>query len=37
MESTAFLNVKRRVIMRTERGKYVVKTDKGLAYGPKAK
>ena len=37
MESTAFLNVKRRVIMRTERGKYVVKTDKGLKYAPKAK
>ena len=31
------MNVKRRVIMRTERGKYVVKTDKGLKYAPKAK
>ena len=37
MESTAFMNVKRRVIMRTARGKYVVKTDKGLKYAPKAK
>ncbi len=37
MESTAFLNVKRRVIMRTDRGAFVVKTDKGLAYNPKAK
>jgi hypothetical protein len=37
MESTAFLNVKRRVIMKTDRGKYVVKTDKGLKYAPKAK
>ncbi len=37
MESTAFMNMKRRVIMRTDRGAYVVKTDKGLAYNPKAK
>lgn len=37
LESTDFLNVKRRVIMKTSTGKYVVKTDKGLKYGPKAK
>ena len=37
MESTAFMNVKRRVIMKTDRGKYVVMTDKGTKYNPKAK
>ena len=37
MESTAFSNVKRRVIMKTSSGAYVVKTDKGLKYRPKAK
>jgi hypothetical protein len=37
MESTNFMNVKRRVIMKTARGKYVVKTEKGLKYAPKAK
>jgi hypothetical protein len=31
------MNVKRRVIYKTARGKYVVKTDKGLKYAPKAK
>ena len=34
---TAFANVKRRVIYKTAQGKYVVKTDKGLKYAPKAK
>ena len=34
---TNFMNMKRRVIMMTGTGKYVVKTDKGLKYGPKAK
>ena len=37
MESTNFMNVKHRVIMKTARGKYVVKTDKGLKYAPKVK
>lgn len=37
MESTAFSNVKRRVIYKTAKGKYVVKTEKGVKYGPKAK
>jgi len=37
METTAFMNVKRRVIMKTLKGKYVVKTDKGIKYAPKAK
>jgi hypothetical protein len=37
MESTNFMNVKKRVIMKTARGKYVVKTDKGTKYAPKAK
>ena len=31
------MNVKRRVIMKTAKGKYVVKTEKGVKYGPKAK
>jgi hypothetical protein len=30
------MNKKRRVIMMTADGKYVVKTDKGMAYNPKA-
>jgi hypothetical protein len=34
---TSFMNVKRRVIMKTSAGKFVVKTDKGLKYAPKAK
>lgn len=34
---TAFANVKRRVIYKTAQGKYVVKTDKGMKYAPKAK
>ena len=33
---TKFMNKKRRVIMMTAEGKYVVKTDKGSAYNPKA-
>jgi hypothetical protein len=37
MESTAFMNVKHRVIMKTAKGKYVVKTDSGIKYRPKAK
>ena len=36
-KATNFMNVKRRVIMKTAQGKYVVKTDKGLKYAPKAK
>ena len=36
-KATNFMNVKRRVIMKTASGKYVVKTDKGLKYAPKAK
>ena len=35
--ATNFLNVKRRVIYTTAKGKYVVKTAKGLKYAPKAK
>ena len=31
-----FMNKKHRVIMMTAEGKYVVKTDKGMAYNPKA-
>ena len=34
---TDFMNVKRRVIMKTAQGKYIVKTDKGVKYAPKAK
>ena len=33
---TKFMNKKHRVIMMTANGKYVVKTDKGMAYNPKA-
>ena len=33
---TKFMNKKHRVIMMTAEGKYVVKTDKGSAYNPKA-
>jgi hypothetical protein len=33
---TKFMNKKHRVIMMTADGKYVVKTDKGTAYNPKA-
>jgi hypothetical protein len=36
-KATNFMNVKRRVIMKTAQGKYVVKTAKGLKYAPKAK
>ena len=31
------MNVKRRVIMKTAAGKYIVKTEKGVKYAPKAK
>ena len=31
---TKFMNKKHRVIMMTAEGKYVVKTDKGMAYNP---
>ena len=34
---TSFMNVKRRVIMKTAQGKFIVKTDKGIKYRPKAK
>jgi len=34
---TDFMNVKRRVIFKTAAGKYIVKTDKGVKYAPKAK
>ena len=37
MESTSFMNLKRRVIMKTAKGKYVVKTAKGVSYNPKVK
>ena len=33
---TKFMNKKHRVIMMTAEGKYIVKTDKGTAYNPKA-
>ena len=33
---TKFMNKKHRVIMMTGNGKYIVKTDKGMAYNPKA-
>jgi len=33
---TKFMNRRKRVIMMTAEGKYVVKTDKGMAYNPKA-
>ena len=32
---TDFMNVKRRVIFKTARGKYLVKTDKGIKYAQK--
>ena len=34
---TSFMNVKRRVIYTTASGKYIVKTEKGVKYAPKAK
>ena len=37
MDSTNFMNSKRRVIMKTAKGKYVVKTAKGVSYNPKVK
>lgn len=37
MMNTGFLNVKRRAIMKTERGAYVVMTSKGPKYNPKVK
>ena len=36
-KATNFMNVKRRVIMKTAQGKYIVKTAKGVKYAPKAK
>ena len=36
-QATNFMNVKRRVIMKTAAGKYIVKTEKGVKYAPKAK
>ena len=36
-QPTAFSNVKRRVIYKTAKGKYVVKTESGMKYAPKAK
>jgi hypothetical protein len=36
-QPTAFSNVKRRVIFKTAKGKYIVKTDSGVKYAPKAK
>ena len=36
-QATNFMNVKRRVIMKTSSGKYIVKTEKGVKYAPKAK
>ena len=36
-KATNFMNVKRRVIMKTASGKYIVKTEKGIKYAPKAK
>jgi len=36
-KATNFMNVKRRVIMKTASGKYIVKTEKGVKYAPKAK
>jgi hypothetical protein len=36
-QATNFMNVKRRVIMKTSAGKYIVKTAKGVKYAPKAK
>jgi len=37
MDTTNFMNSKRRVIMKTAKGKYVVKTAKGVSYNPKVK
>jgi hypothetical protein len=34
---TSFMNFKKRVIFKTKAGAYFVKTDKGIAYKPKAK
>lgn len=36
-KSTRFMNSKHRLIMRTVQGKYIVKTNKGIKYNPKAK
>ena len=36
-QPTSFMNVKRRVIYTTASGKYIVKTEKGVKYAPKAK
>ena len=35
--NTGFLNTKRRVIFRSDAGKYFVRTAKGVSYNPKAK
>jgi hypothetical protein len=37
MDATGFLNSKRRMIFKTEKGKYAARTLKGLVYNPKAK
>ena len=34
---TAFMNFKKRVIFKTKSGKFIVKTEKGISYNPKAK
>ena len=36
-KSTRFMNAKHRVIMKTAQGKFIVKTNKGIKYNPKAK
>ena len=36
-KATNFMNVKRRVIMKTASGKYIVRTAKGVKYAPKVK
>jgi len=37
MSATNFMNFKKRVIFKTKTGKFIVKTDKGISYNPKAK
>jgi len=36
-QATNFMNVKHRVIFKTAAGKYIVRTEKGIKYAPKAK
>lgn len=36
-KATRFMNVKHRLILRTARGKYIVRTESGVKYNPKAK